>query len=156
MTPSATDVEAMELAALATIKDLLHTETDNIYMLAPWCTDNPTIFTTEGMSSKYVSTSNHEEKTLQEMAAYYADLAYRMATIVEGKPMNLAQPFASYAAKHSFVNASKHLLCGYVMYCSFFNRMVPQCVTYRAGASAGARNYVREEVQAFCVHPEFL
>ena len=156
MTPSATDVETMELAALATIKDLLHTETDNIYMLAPWCTDNPTIFTTQGMDNKYVSTSNHEEKTLQEMAAYYADIAEQMATIVDGKAMNLAQPFASYAAKHSFVNASKHLLCGYVLYATFFNRMVPQCVTYRAGASAGARNYVREEVQAFCVHPEFL
>ena len=156
MTPSATDVEAMELAALAQIKDLLHSETDNIYMMAPWCSANPTIFTTEGMTTKYLSTSTNENKTLAEMAAYYADIAEQMATIVDGKAMNLAQPFASYAGKHTFNTSSKHLLIGYVMYASFYNRIVPSACTYNAGASAKAVGFIREEVQAFCVHPEVL
>ena len=71
--------------------------------------------------------------------------------------MHIVQkPFASYAAKHSFKNASKHLLFGYVMYCSFFNRMVPAACTYTDGNSAAAIQYIREETQTFCVHPEFL
>ncbi len=155
ITPSATDVESKELTSLAAIKDLLHAETDDIYMLAPWCTENPSIFTDSGGSS-YSKTANSEEKTLQEMAEYYADLADQMATVVDGKPMYLSTPFASYANKHSFVNASKHLLFGYVLYSTFFNRLVPSYVTYRAGASAGALGFIREEVLAYCVHPEIL
>ena len=67
--------------------------------------------------------------------------------------MNLAQPFASYAGKYTFKNSSKHLMLGYVMYTSFFNRMVPACCTYTDGNSSSAVRYIREEVQAFCVHP---
>ena len=159
ITPSGTDVEASELAALASLKTLLHSETDNIYMLAPWCEKNPTIFHVGESGSEvitYVSSGTSETKTLQEMADYYANLANTMATTVEGKVMNLAQPFASYAGKHTFKNASKHLMFGYVMYCSFFNRMVPAACTYTDGNSTAAVNYIREETQAFCVHPEVL
>lgn len=151
ITPSATDVLARELEALAAIKDLLHNETDDIYVLAPQCSANPTIFTDDG-TVKYASTGTNENKTQAEMCYFYAGLAQTMATAVEGKVMNFAQPFNDYDSAHTFQTSSKHLLFGYVFYCTFYNRMVPSACTYDAGASANAVKFVRESAGKFCIH----
>ena len=159
ITPSGTEVIASELAALASIKTLLHSETDDIYMMAPWTAANPTIFGPGESGTDiitYVSTGTKETKTISEMANFYADLADQMATIVEGKPMYLSTPFAEYAGKYTFKNASKHLLFGYVLYSTFFNRIVPVTCSYTDGNSSTAVKGIRDATIKYCVHPEIL
>ena len=152
ITPSATDVKDGELAAIAQIKDLLHSETDDIYVMAPWTAKNPTIFEDDG-SVTYKSTGTNESKTAAQMADYYTSIIDEFAEAVDGEAMYLSAAFSAYLGLgNSFVNASRHLLYAYVCYTTFYDRMVPACCTYTNSASSTAVAGIKQVVEECCVH----
>lgn len=149
-TPSSTGtspnvtVEENEIAALASLKTILHEETDNIYIYAIQNADGNPFIWDNNDNLKYTQTTNKETKTFEEMCAYYSALSETMATAVEGKAMHFADCYSQYKSKnagslgYSVNYPSLRYMYAHVLYATFFNRMVPSASTYKGTNAEGA------------------
>ncbi len=146
-TPTGTDVEASELAALKKIYPTLAENTANIYLYTFNGQSNPSIFTTSGGNDSYTKTDASESLTVAQMNEYYTSIAKSWAEeagckyILQGAAWTAASP-ASDSAK-GYVRAL-------ALYYGIFDKQVPSGVNAN-GVEESVKNTLEEAVAPYCM-----
>ena len=154
ITESSADVYAKELESLTGIKELLHSETDNIYVYAPNGSDNQDIWYDNGyITYTRKDPAEQETSTRAQSSSFYSSIAEDFATAVEGKVINYAGAFEYYYSNISVKSdAKKQYLSACCLYSSFFNRAVPAAGTWDGGGlTANAMKILRRGAEINCV-----
>ena len=113
-TPSATDVEASELAALKAIYPIICENTENIFLYTLNGSASPTIFTTATDPVNYSKTDGKENASAAQMDAYYSNLAKSWAEEVGCEYILQGAAWTEFAPA---TDAAK----GYLRACSIYN-----------------------------------
>ena len=146
-TPTGTDVEASELAALKKIYPTLAENTANIYLYTFNGQSNPSIFTTSGGNDSYTKTDASESLTVAQMNEYYTSIAKSWAEetgckyILQGAAWTAASP-ASDSAK-GYVRAL-------ALYYGIFDKQVPSGVNAN-GVEESVKKTLEEAVAPYCM-----
>lgn len=146
-TPTGTDVEASELAALKKIYPTLAENTANIYLYTFNGQSNPSIFTTSGGNESYTKTDASESLTVAQMNEYYTSIAKSWAEeagckyILQGAAWTAASP-ASDSAK-GYVRAL-------ALYYGIFDKQVPSGVNAN-GVEESVKKTLEEAVAPYCM-----
>lgn len=146
-TPTGTDVEASELAALKKIYPTLAENTANIYLYTFNGQSNPSIFTTSGGNESYTKTDASESLTVAQMNEYYTSIAKSWAEeagckyILQGAAWTAASP-ASDSAK-GYVRAL-------ALYYGIFDKQVPSGVNAN-GVEESVKKALEEAVAPYCM-----
>ena len=147
-TVHSTEVTASELAAFESLKELLQSETENIFVFAPKGESSQYTFNNTG--DNYTKGSQ-ETASNAEMNAFYSDLAVSMAEKVDGKAIKYSNAYYDYA--HGYTQTPEGV--GYLYQCcfynSFFNAAVPETCTWQNGASDEDALRVRTSAAKFCL-----
>ncbi len=146
-TPSATDVEASELAALKAIYPLICENTDNVYLFTLNGSSNATIFTTEVDPINYSKTDRKENATEAQMNAYYSSLARAWAEEVGCKVILQGEAWTEFSPA---TDAAKGYLRACCFYNSIFEEEVPNDVDTN-GVDATISNQIRAVVAKHCL-----
>ena len=146
-TPTGTDVEASELAALKKIYPTLAENTANIYLYTFNGQSNPSIFTTANGDDSYTKTDASESLTVAQMNEYYTSIAKSWAEeagckyILQGAAWTAASP-ASDSAK-GYVRAL-------ALYYGIFDKQVPSGVNTN-GVEESVKKALEEAVAPYCM-----
>ena len=143
-----TDVNASELAAFESMKELLQSETNNIYVFAPKGESSQYTFTNTG--DNYTK-STKETATNAEMCAFYSDIAISMAEKVNGKAIQYSNAYYDFASGYTQTKAGVGYLYQCCFYNSFFNEAVPSTCTWQNQASDEEAAAVRTSAAKFCL-----
>ena len=146
-TPSATDVEASELAALKKIYPILAENTDNVYLYTFNGQTNPSIFTTVGGADSYTKTDSSEKLTSAQMNEYYTALAKSWAQevgckyILQGSAWTEASPSS---------DADKGYVRALALYYGIFDKQVPEGVNTN-GIEQSVQIALQQVVEKHCM-----
>jgi len=121
-TPSASDVEASELAALKTIYPIICENTKNIFLYTFNGSANPSIFTTETDPINYSKTDKKESASIATMDAYYSELASKWAEEIGCKVILQGSAWSEFSPS---TDAAKGYLRACALYNSIFEEKVP-------------------------------
>ncbi|MBO5716027.1 MAG: FIVAR domain-containing protein [Clostridia bacterium] len=146
-TPSATDVEASELAALKVIYPIICENTDNIYLYTFNGQSNPSIFTTASDPVNYSKTDRKESASIAKMDEYYTNIAQSWAqevgckVIIQGKAWSEASPAT---------DAAKGYLRACTLYNSIFEESVPEGINTNGVDETVASN-IEKITEKYCL-----
>lgn len=143
-----TDVTAAETSYCEALKDLLHSETDNIYIFAPKGEASQSTFSNTG--DNYTKGSK-ETATNAEMCQYYSDLAVTMATKINGKAIKYASAYREYAENNAQNKAGVGYLYQCCFYNSFFNKAIPDTCTWQNGCTDEEAAIIRAAAAKYCL-----
>lgn len=141
-------VTASEIAAFESLKELLQSETSNIFVFAPKGEASQSTFIDSG--DNYTKGSK-ETATNEEMCQFYSDLAVTMAEKVEGKPIKYSSAYYEFAKNYSQTKAGVGYLYQCCFYNSFFNEAIPETCTWQNGCSNEEAAVVREAAAKYCL-----
>ena len=148
-TVHSTDVNASELAAITSLKELLHSETDNIFIFAP-----------KGEASQYTFSVNadgnyvrgaKETASNAEMCQFYSSLSVTMADAIDCKPMKYASAYREYAEGYTQDKAGVGYLYQCCFYNSFFQEAIPTTCTWQNGCSNENAAIIRGIAAKYCL-----
>ena len=148
-TVHSTDVTASELAAITSLKELLHSETDNIFIFAP-----------KGEASQYTFSVNadgnyvkgaKETASNAEMCQFYSSLSETMADAIDCKPMKYASAYREYAEGYTQDKAGVGYLYQCCFYNSFFQEAIPTTCTWQNGCSNENAAIIRGIAAKYCL-----
>ena len=143
-----TDVTNSEIACLESIKDLLQSETSNIYVFAPKGESSQNTFANTG--DNYTKGAK-ETATNAEMCKFYSDLAITMAEKVDGKAIQYSNAYYDFASNFTQTKAGVGYLYQCCFYNSFFNETVPATCTWQNDCTDEEALAVRTSAAKFCL-----
>ncbi len=146
-TPSATDVEASELAALKAIYPIICENTDNIFLYTLNGTSNPAIFTTATDPTNYSKTGSSESKTVAEMNAYYSSIAHSWAEEVGCKVILQGSAWTEFSPS---TDAAKGYLRACCIYNGIFGEEIPEG-SETGGLDATISGQIQDIVAKHCL-----
>lgn len=146
-TPSATDVEASELAALKAIYPIIAENTDNIFLYTLNGSANPNIFTTATDPVNYSKTDNKESKSAAEMNAYYTRIAKAWA---EEVACGVILQGAAWTEFSPSTDAAKGYLRACCIYNGIFGKEIPEG-SETGGLDATISAQIEEIVAKYCL-----
>ncbi len=158
MTKSASDVEASERAALASILPTIRENTDNIYLFYLTSAADPTIFTTEGGAVGYTSTGNKEDYASQTTATekdgvqvgikYFDDVARSWAAEFGIKYIPYGRAYNNYG---SISKSDAHAyLRAITVYQMIFGEAAPNNTTGAGSTSSSGATKLRTAANNAC------
>ncbi len=143
-----TDVNASELAAFESLKTLLQSETSNIYVFAPKGEASQSTFIDSG--DNYTKGAK-ETATNAEMCAFYSELADTMASKVNGKAIPYSNAYHDYAVEYTQTKAGVEYLYQCCFYNCFYNKAMPDTLTWQNGITDAEAEQVRASAAKFCL-----
>ena len=143
-----TDVTAAETSYCEALKDLLHSETDNIFIFAPKGEASQYTFSDTG--DNYTKGSK-ETATNAEMCQFYSDLAVTMANKIDGKAIKYASAYREYAENNAQNKAGVGYLYQCCFYNSFFNAAIPNTCTWQNGCTDEEAAIIRAAAAKYCL-----
>ena len=143
-----TDVTAAETSYCEALKDLLHSETDNIFIFAPKGEASQYTFSNTG--DNYTKGSK-ETATNAEMCQYYSDLAVTMASKINGKAIKYSSAYREYAEGYTQDKAGVGYLYQCCFYNSFFNKALPDTCTWNNGVTDENAAILRGIAAKYCL-----
>ena len=149
-TPSATDVEASELAALKAIYPIICENTDNIFLYTLNGSANPAKFTTSNDPLNYAKTGTNEKASEAEMNAYYTALANSWAEEVGCKAIPQGAAWTEFSPG---TDAAKGYLRACSLYNVIFGEKVPDGVD-NGGLDETVANAIEKIVAKHCLPEE--
>ena len=144
-----TDVTAAETSYCEALKDLLHSETDNIFIFAPKGEASQYTFSNTG--DNYTKGSKKETATNAEMCQYYSDLAVTMANKIDGKAIKYASAYREYAEDYTQNKEGVGYLYQCCFYNSFFNKAIPDTCTWNNGVTDENAAILRGIAAKYCL-----
>ena len=149
-TPSATDVEASELAALKAIHPVICENTDNVFLFTLNGSSNPAIFSTASDPVNYSKTDSKESKTAAQMNAYYNQLAQSWAEQINAKVILQGSAWTEVSPA---TDASKGYVRACSLYMSIFGEKIPEGVDTN-GLDATVASSIEKIVAKHCLGEE--
>ena len=146
-TPSATDVEASELAALKAIYPIISENTDNIYLYTFNGQSNPSIFTTESDPLNYLKTDRKENASVSVMNAYYTSIAKSWAEEVGCKVILQGNVWTEVSPA---TDAAKGYLRACSLYTAIFEESVPDGINTN-GLDETVASRIEATVEKHCL-----
>ncbi len=141
--------EEEEIKALLKIKELLHSETDNIFIFAPKGDSNQTKFRDDG-SPTYVS-DGKDSSTQAEQCQYYDEAADRIAAAINAKKCPYSMSYMDYKDNVGTSKAGVGYLYACCFYSCIFNQKVPDTGTWINGLTTAVASSIREIAANHCV-----
>ena len=141
-------VTASEIAAFESLKDLLQSETKNIFVFAPKGESTQYTFTDAG--DNYTKGAK-ETATSEQMCQFYSDTAVTMANIVNGKAIKYASAYREFAENFTQTKAGVGYLYQCCFYYSFFNEAIPDTCTWQNECSDEEAAAVRAAAAKYCL-----
>lgn len=142
------DVNNAETNYFESLKDLLHSETDNIYVYAPKGEGSQYTFSNTG--DNYTKGSK-ETATNAEMCQFYSDLAVTMATKINGKAIKYASAYREYAEGYAQNEAGVGYLYQCCFYASFYGESIPSTCTWNNGVTDENAAILRGIAAKYCL-----
>ncbi len=142
ITPTATDVEASELAALKAVCSEIYSNCTNVYLITLIATDSASIFSAGSGAIEYTKTDYKESKTALEMSEYYTDLANEWAEELGCKVIDQGKARIQIATEN---DAEK----GYLRACCYYNALFGEIIPDGAntnGVSEGRADEISKVV----------
>ena len=146
-TPSATDVEASELAALKAIYPIICENTDNVFLFTLNGNANPAIFTTESDPVNYGKNGKNESKSAAQMNAYYNQLAESWAEQINAKVILQGSAWTEVSPA---TDAAKGYVRACSLYMSIFGEEIPEGVDTN-GLDATVASSIANTVAKHCL-----
>ena len=149
LTPSASDIEASELAALKVVAPLMLANTANVYLFAPNCDSTPAMFYVKEDGS-YAKTGDKDTCTAAEGIAYYNVLATAWSAETGVKVVRYGSAYQEYTSR---TEAGVGYLQACCVYYATMGKQISDDTTAINGLAADKAALLRGYAYEYCLIP---